>query len=244
MYYYDMDSMETAFLKAYASYSNIEKMTCILSIGLNKELHELNFNPNIHIMLVEVTADALRFYWLEQEVHIKEMKISNLDTADDDKLKRIINARFEVLRAEGVIDEKWNIFADIKGFCEIEEKKVFYIPIADWEGYPSSSLWQHVCDVFIDNWQWIWEDNEHIELLECPSPTIAEAKACYYWAPSTVACCRVMAEGGFYAGYGDPYESSMLFDAVYNVAASFYEKRESSGIIVPLSEKDKPAIVF
>lgn len=242
--YYDFDSMETAFLKAYALYSNIEKMTCILTMGLNQELHELNFNPHVHVMLVEVIKNTLRFYWLEQEMHTKEMTVSNLDTTDDERLIRIIKARLEVLRAEAVIDEKWNLFADIKYFDEIEKNKVFYIPIADWKGYPICSLWQHVCDVFIDNWQWICSYKDHIELLECPSPSIALTKADYYWAPRAVGCCRVMEEGGFYAGHGDPYESSMLFHAVYNVAASFYEKRESSGIIVPLSEKDKPAIVF
>ncbi len=49
--YYDMDSMETSFLKAYALYSSIEKMTCILSMGLNQELHEFNFGTHTHVML-------------------------------------------------------------------------------------------------------------------------------------------------------------------------------------------------
>ncbi len=241
---YAIDSMDTAFLKAYARYSKIKKMTCILSMGLNQELHKFNFDTHTHVMLVEVAENALRFYWFEQDLNLEEMVVSKLDVTDDEKLIRIINARFEVLRAEGIITEKWHVLADIEYFYNIDGNKVFYIPIADREGYPSSSLWKHVCAVFIDNWQWIWNEKEHRELLECPSPSIALTKACYYWATSIVACCRVMSEGGFDTGYGDPYESSMLFNTVYSIAASFYEKRESKGILIPLSEKDEPSIMF
>ncbi len=237
--YYDFRLVyrENKFLQEYLTYSPVERAVCFLTLDLNQVLDYLSFNSQVRVVLAEHDANRLKYYWFDRSIKSYEINLSNAPE-DREKMEQIISLQFNILKAENVFAEQWTQIGTTNYLMEINNKEIFIVAVADWKDYLSSKLWKHVIDVFAENWSWTLETNERKDILEIPSPSDAIENGDFYWATTSVACCRVMNEGGFDTGYGDPYESTVFYELVSDMAASCYEKRDSKGIIVPLSDAE------
>ena len=244
MLYFGMEFSDNTFLQAYRDYSIIDRMTCILTAALNYDFDHFNFGTHTHVVLVTHSEGHLEYHWFDGSLNRHSVIVSDQITGDEERLGRVITLRFETLKAEKVINEQWSQIGNTQYFLNHDNKDIYIVAVADWKGYPISTLWKHVIDVFVRNWQWIWDDTKQFELLNLPSPVEAIRNADLHWGIHAVPCCRMMAESGFDTGYGDPYESEVLFDVVSKMASSFYERRTSEGVIVPISADKEPEVAF
>lgn len=244
MYYYGEEAfLDESFIEEYSSYGEIERLACILTQSINEGLSSFSFSAHSRIILVEITENLLIFHWFEK-IHVRStrIQINNLKSFADDRMAEIIYTRFETLRVEGVINRNWTVLGEVQSLCKYRGRSIYLIAIADNQDYPESKLWKHVVDVFVQQWHWNLEDIEHNELINSPAPELAIKKVDYHWSIKDSSCCRLMNEGGFDTGYGDPYGSEVLFDALCYMSSNRYEKREAQGIIVPLSNEEEPLV--
>ena len=244
MAYFGMEFSENTFLQAYRDYSKIDRMTCILTAALNYDFENFNFGSHMHVVLATHSEGHLEYYWFDGSLKRHSVTVSDQISDEEARISKVITLRFETLKVEKIINEQWSQVGNTQRFLDYENKSIYIIAVADRKGYPISKLWKHVVDVFVHNWQWIWDDTEQFELLSLPSPVEAIRNADFHWSINAVPCCRMMAEDGFDTGYGDPYESEILFDVVSKMASSFYERRSSEGVLVPLGADEEPEVAF
>ena len=219
-------------------------MTCILTAALNYDFEHYNFDTHVHVVLATHIKGQLEYFWFDGSIKRHSVTISDQISDETERIISVITLQFETLKAEKIIKEQWSQIGDTKSFLNYEDKDIYIIAVADCRVYPTSTLWKHVIDVFVDNWQWILDDTGEIELLNLPSPAEAIRNADYHWSINAVPCCRMMAESGLDTGYGDPYESEILFDVISAIASSFYEKRSSEGVLVPIGPDEELAVAF
>lgn len=244
MYYYgEMAFLDESFLKEYSSYGKIERLTCILTQSINEGLSSFSFSAHTHIILVEISDSLLVYHWFDQtHVRLFRIRIDNLKSFANDRMAEIVYKRFETMRAEGIVDRNWTVLGDVQSLCQYKGSKIYMIAVADSHDYPKSKLWKHVVDVFVQQWCWNLEDIEHNELINSPAPELTIKKVDYHWSITHSSCCRLMEEGGFDTGYGDPYGSEVMFDALCYMSTNRYETREAHGTIVPLSNEEEPVV--
>ena len=232
------------FLEAYPHYNDIEKLTCILDLAINEEMKCFNYSYYLTTIIIEKKEKSLKYYWFDKDVNSHEVPIGHMEKFDSQKIKQFITAQFKLLKIESIFNNDWTEIGNVHHLFKLNGNEVFLLVVTKQKSFPPSDIWDHLFGVFADNWEYIWDEDELNKILAIPSPNDALKNAFYYWSPIMVACCRVIARGGFDTGYGDPYESTCLFDIISRMASRRYEKRESEGYIVSLSDPDDLIVKF
>ena len=177
----------------------------------------------------------MKYYWVDRGIKTHEVAINNIKKYDSQKIKQLIIIQYDLLKVEMIVGKDWPHTGNVHSLFEVDGNEVFLLIAAKRRDYPESEIWRHFFDVFAENWQNFFQDNDLETILKIPSPTDALSKIFFYLGLISTTCDRIIAEGGFFTGYGDPVESSWLFGVISLMSSKKYERRESEGYIVSVS---------
>lgn len=232
----ELGMIETEY---YKELSKSEKLTMILTTSLNSILESISFGTYTRIILAVRKNNVIDFYLWHNGYEVgcfTRFLDPTIPYSEDDVLYSIYTLCAETDNPE--IEEDRRIpMARAMSLGYLEGNALYILPTAANEGFSKGLLWQKVYELFVEGWSKIIEDIEAYPLFDSSTPKETIDNLYFELNWTTVACCRALHEGGFHTGYGDPYESEFLFDLINNMSSLNYEKRQSMGTLVAISEK-------
>lgn len=231
----------------YKELSNYEKLTMILTTSLNSILDSVSFGTYTRVILAVRNNNEIDFYLWQNgyEVGCFTRSLDPTITYDEEDVLYLINTLCAETDSPEYEEDRRIPMARAMSLGYLDGKAIYIIPTACNEGFPKGLLWQKIYEFFVEGWSEIIEDIEEHPLFDYSSPQETIDYLYFEWDWTTVACCRALHEGGFYTGYGDPYESEFLFGIINDMSALNYEKRQSKGTIVAIPEEviDKQSLL-
>lgn len=223
----------------YKSLSVYEKLTMILTTSLNDTLNGVSFGIYTRIVLAIRKEKKISFYiWNNgYEVGRYDKDLDQTIRYTEDDIIYFINSIYAKTNDSENEDIRCIPMASAKKLGQMDGDELYIVPTAVSDGFPKGLLWQKIYEFFVEKWNEIIEDQQQYPLFDYSSPEQVLDNLYYEWSPVTVPCCRALSEGGFYTGYGDPYESEFLFELLNNVSSLNYEKRTSRGSIVAIPDE-------
>lgn len=222
----------------YKELSDCEKLTMILTTSLNDILHKVSFGVLARVILAVNSESDIDFYLWQNgyEVGHQSVALDPTLTYSEDDLLYLINS--VCAEADDPTDEEDRRvpMSRAMNLGSLNGKGIYALPVACCEGFPRGLLWQKIYEFFIEGWSKILSDTDKNILFEYSNPQEALDSLYVEWSWVNIACCRALHEGGFNAGYGDPYESELVFHAITRMSSLNYEKRQSRGAIVAIAD--------
>lgn len=220
----------------YRDLSKYDKLTMILTTCLNNILKSVEFGTYTRITLIVQNDDNLVFYLWNNgfEVGSFSKELDQTISYQQEDILYIINSVFAEIESNEDEDDRTIPMARADCLGELDGKNIYILPIAYNEGFPKGLLWHKIYEFFVEGWTEILAEPDEHPIFDYSTPDEALQNLYFEWSWVTVACCRTLHEGGFYTGYGDPYESQFLFHVINDMSSLNYEKRQSKGTLVAI----------
>lgn len=225
----------------YNELSKFEKLTTILTTCLNDTLRRVSFGTYTRVILVVQNEKDIDFYLCKNgyEVGCFSRDLDPTITYEQDDILYAINTLCAETDDPECEEDRRIPMGRAMSIGQLDGKNIYVLPTACNEGFPKGLLWQKIYEFFIHGWSEIIDQiDEHPIFDEDYSGPDDVLRNLYFeWDWVTVACCRALHEGGFNTGYGDPYESQILFSIIDAMSSLNYEKRESKGTLVSIPDE-------
>ena len=160
--------LDAEYLEVYPKYSNMEKLTCIIDLALEDELSRIDYRYYFSPIVIEKKESSLKYYWVDRGIKTHEVAINNIKKYDSQKIKQLIIIQYDLLKVEMIVGKDWPHTGNVHSLFEVDGNEVFLLIVAKRRDYPESEIWRHFFDVFAENWQNFFQDNDLETILKIP----------------------------------------------------------------------------